>query len=149
MLYICRTWNRPSKSHNAWDKYPTGHHFVMESAHFCYEMVLCDTWDWCIVWFVRFVSLLVTTIIICQQTTWHLSVPVNHQAEHWFKFEQTKFIVQFPNGNNDWLQPCVDHMLSQLCLLMRTWGTWMKFQRGDFQVNFGNWHWELPSDECH
>ena len=44
------------KSHNASDKYPTMHHFVTEMctfAHFCYKMVHCGIWDWCIVRFVQ------------------------------------------------------------------------------------------------
>ena len=57
--------------HNATDKYPTMHHFVTEMhtflspithdfvsemcmcAHFCYKVVHCWMWDWCIVGFVR------------------------------------------------------------------------------------------------
>ena len=37
-------------------KYPTMHHFVTEMcthAHFCYKMLHCGIWDWCIVGFVQ------------------------------------------------------------------------------------------------
>ena len=42
------------KSHNALDKYPTMLHFITEMctrAHFCYKMVHCGIWGWCIVGF--------------------------------------------------------------------------------------------------
>ena len=46
LSYICH------KSRNALDKYPTRHHCnkkVHTCAHFCYKMVHCVIWDWCIV----------------------------------------------------------------------------------------------------
>ena len=42
--------------HKSLDKYPTIHLFVTEMctrAHFCYKMVHCGIWDWCIVGFVQ------------------------------------------------------------------------------------------------
>ena len=47
-------------SHKTLDNYPTMHHFVTEMctrAHFCYIMVHCGIWDWCIVGFVQQVYL--------------------------------------------------------------------------------------------
>ena len=42
------------KSHDALQKYPKMHHFVTEistRANFCYKMMHCGIWDWCIVGF--------------------------------------------------------------------------------------------------
>ena len=54
ILSCSRTTIEPShKSHNALDKYPTKHHCVTEMCtYFCYKMVHCAVWDWCIVGFV-------------------------------------------------------------------------------------------------
>ena len=56
-LYLARQssyWIDPShKSHNALGTYPTMHQFVTECAHFCYKMVHCGIWEWCIVEFVQ------------------------------------------------------------------------------------------------
>ena len=42
------------KSHNKLNIYSTMHHFVTETwAHFCYKVVHCWIWDWCIVRFVQ------------------------------------------------------------------------------------------------
>ena len=44
------------KCHHALDKYPTMHNFVTEMfthAHFCYKMMHCGIWDWCMVGFVQ------------------------------------------------------------------------------------------------
>ena len=46
------------KSHDTPVPYPIMHHFVTEicmCAHFCYKMVHCGIWDWCIVGYVRWV----------------------------------------------------------------------------------------------
>ena len=51
------------KSHNAPVPYPTMHHFVTDvhiCAHFCYKMVHCGVFDWCIVRFVTLVYFYIT-----------------------------------------------------------------------------------------
>ena len=56
-IYL-RTINLLHKSHNVPFPYPTMYHFVTEMytcAHFCYKMVHCGIFVWCIVGFVRLV----------------------------------------------------------------------------------------------
>ena len=44
------------KSQNASVPHPTMQHFVTECAHFCYKMLHCGIFAWCIVGFVRWVN---------------------------------------------------------------------------------------------
>ena len=87
------------KSHNASD---TSHYTpfcnrnVHICVHFCYKMVHCGIWDWCIVGFL--LSLLVPDMSLhTQKLTWCLT--------------QRKMLV----SNNDLIWTCLHHKLYQLC----------------------------------
>ena len=50
----CVHWKEPShKSHNALHNASFCNRNVHKCAHFCYKMLHCGTWDWCIVGFVQ------------------------------------------------------------------------------------------------
>ena len=58
--------------HNAADKYQTMHHFatvMCTRAHFCYKIMHCEIWDWC--------------IVKSCNTCPHHKVTSAHDREHW------------------------------------------------------------------
>ena len=63
---ICATCDLSPKSHNASDKYPKMHHFVTEMwkcAYYCYKVVHCWIWEWCLVGFVSDVQVLLSGVV--------------------------------------------------------------------------------------
>ena len=55
-LALGQWWNTYHKFNTELSKYPTMHHFVTwmwTRAHFCFKMVHCGIWDWCILGFVQ------------------------------------------------------------------------------------------------